>query len=75
MLARAPDRCKGARRRTGCDRDRIDARYRVADDRCAPGRRADVRSRGAFCATYFAELGDVAGDVALPMESIAKIIY
>jgi hypothetical protein len=27
------DRCKGARRRTGYDRDRVDARYCIADDR------------------------------------------
>src|SRR6266404_2642127 len=35
MLARARDRRKGARRRTGYDRDRVDARYRIADDRGA----------------------------------------
>ena len=42
MLARARDRCKSARRRTGCDGDRIDARYRIADDRGAQGRWADM---------------------------------
>src|SRR5712691_8901577 len=35
MLARARDRRKSARRRTGYDRDRVDARYRIADDRGA----------------------------------------
>ncbi len=34
------DRCQSARRRTGHDRDRVDARYRVAHDRGAPRRRA-----------------------------------
>ena len=43
MLARARDRCKSAPRRTGCDGDRIDARYRIADDRGPQGRWADVR--------------------------------
>ena len=42
VLAPARDRCKGARRRTGYDRDRIDARYRIADDRGAQGRWADM---------------------------------
>src|SRR5216683_6816933 len=35
MLARARDRRKSARWRTGYDRDRVDARYRIADDRGA----------------------------------------
>src|SRR5712675_83073 len=35
MLARVRDRRKSARRRTGYDRDRVDARYRIADDRGA----------------------------------------
>src|SRR6266581_2020107 len=35
MLARTRDRRKSARRRTGYDRDRVDARYRIADDRGA----------------------------------------
>src|SRR5713226_3758957 len=35
MLARARDRRKSARRRTGYDGDRVDARYRIADDRGA----------------------------------------
>ena len=42
MLASARDRCKSARRRTGYDRDRIDARYRIADDRGAQGRWTDM---------------------------------
>jgi hypothetical protein len=37
------DLCWRARRRTGCDRDRIDARYRIANDRGAQGRWADAR--------------------------------
>src|SRR4030081_2928715 len=56
MLARARDRRKSARGRTGYDRDRVDARYRIADDRGAWERGAAeprslprpdvVRSRG-----------------------------
>ena len=42
MLARARDRCKSARRWTRYDRDRIDARYRIADDRGPQGRWADM---------------------------------
>src|SRR5665213_2011725 len=45
MLARARDRRKSARRWTGHDRDRVDARYRIADDRGAQGRWADVKAR------------------------------
>src|SRR6516164_9705812 len=33
VLARARDRCQGARRRAGHGRDRINARYRAADPR------------------------------------------
>src|ERR1700738_5070799 len=40
MLARARDRRKSARRRTEYDRDRVDARYRIADDLGAWGRGA-----------------------------------
>ena len=72
MLARGRDRCKSARRRTGCHRDRVDARYRIADDRGAQGRWADVREPQTLLRRLFAELGDVAGEMALPMESIAK---
>ena len=43
MLARARDRRKSARRWTGHDRDRVDARYRIADDRGAQERWADVK--------------------------------
>ena len=42
MLARTRDRCESARRRTGHDRDRIDARYRIADDRGARKRWANL---------------------------------
>jgi hypothetical protein len=49
MLARACDRRKSARRRTGHDGDRVDARYRIADDRGAQGRWTDVKeSRTRF---------------------------
>jgi hypothetical protein len=71
MLARARDRCKSARRRKGCDGDRIDARYRIADDRGPQGRWADVREPGGtFCAAYSSKWG-VADEMALPIESIA----
>lgn len=56
VLAPARDRCKSARRRTGYDRDRIDARYRIADDRGAQGRWADNNYLGPFpapaCASW-----------------------
>src|SRR5712675_42877 len=48
MLARTRARRKSAGRRTGSDRDRVDARYRIADDRCARGRGADIRGRAAY---------------------------
>ena len=57
MLTRARDRCKSARRRTGCDGDRIDARYRIADDRGPQGRWADVREPGRVLRRLFAEVG------------------
>ena len=71
MLARARDRCKSARGRTGCDRDRVDARYRIADDRGAQGRWADVRELGARFAPPIRRSGGVADEMALPIESIA----
>ena len=46
-VARTRDRCESARRRPGYDGDRIDARYRIADDRGPQGRWADVREPGA----------------------------
>ena len=57
MLARARDRCKSARRRTGCDGDRIDARYRIADDRGPQGRWADVREPRARFAPPIRRIG------------------
>src|SRR6266702_8330970 len=48
MLARARDHRKSARRWTGYDRDRVDARYCIADDRGARGRWADVRESRGF---------------------------
>ena len=71
MLARARDHCKSARRRTGCDGDRIDARYRIADDRGPQGRWADVREPGARFAPPIRRSGGVADEMALPIESIA----
>ena len=68
MLARARDRCKSARRRTGYDRDRIDARYRIADDRGPQGRWADVREPGARFAPPIRRSGGKADEMALPIE-------
>src|SRR6516162_5365918 len=42
VLARARDRCQGARRRAGHGRDRINARYRAADPRSTRQRQAQV---------------------------------
>lgn len=71
MLARARDRCKSARRRTGCDGDRIDARYRIADDRGPQGRWADVREPRERFAPPIRRSGGVADEMALPIEAIA----
>ena len=57
MLARARDRSKSTRRRTGCDGDRIDARYRIADDRGPQGRGADVREPRARFAPPIRRVG------------------
>src|SRR5271156_4728290 len=72
VLAPARDRCKSARRRTGYDRDRIDARYRIADDRGAQGRWAVMSEPQTRLRRLFAELGDVAGEELLPTVSTAK---
>jgi hypothetical protein len=55
--------------------DRIDARYRIADDRGPQGHWADVREPRARFAPPIRRIGDMAGEVALPMESIAKTLY
>src|ERR1700731_1691838 len=69
MLARTRDRCKGARRRTGCDRDRVDAGHCIADDRGAQGRWVDVREPP----TLFRRVGGCGGEGALPRESSNKL--
>src|SRR5271163_668605 len=71
MLARARDCRKCACRWMGHDRDRVDARYCIADDRGAQGRWADVREPGARLAPPIRRSGGAAGEMALPIESIA----
>src|ERR1017187_1164922 len=71
VLARARDRCKSARRRTGYDRDRIDARYRIADDRGAQGDSANVRELRTHFAAPISPKWGVLDEMALPIASIA----
>jgi hypothetical protein len=72
MLARARDRCKSARRRTGYDRDRIDARYRIADDRGAQERWAGVKEPQTGFALPIRRIGGFDSEAAIPKKSIAK---
>jgi hypothetical protein len=74
VLARARDRYKSARRRAGCNRDRVDARCRIADD-CGTWRGwADVREpRTRVLHRLLAGLEDVAVQVAFQRKSNKEI--
>ena len=72
MLARTRDRCKSAFRRAGYDRDRIDTRYRVADDRGAQGRWADMSEPQTRFPPPIRRVGGRGREVMLQTASIAK---